>query len=169
MTHPPVHMTHTPATHTLTDIGHTLGTNVLAANTPASSALFATVHTALALFFLGMGLYGLAAPARLVRPFGIRLEGATARTEVRAVYGGFGVAMAALLGWAAADPADALRRGAVLAVAVALLGMAGGRLAARLAEPPGSWYPSWFYCGVEVCGGGVLLATVMATAPVPAT
>ncbi|MGP8301186.1 DUF4345 domain-containing protein [Streptomyces inhibens] len=165
MTHTLIQMTHTPATPALTDIGHTLGPHVLAANTPAADALFTAVHATLALFLLGMGLYGLAAPARLVRPFGIRLDGATARTEVRAVYGGFGVAMAALLGWAAADPADALRRGAVLAVAVALLGMAGGRLAARLAEPPGPWYPSWFYCGVEVCGGGVLLVTAMATAP----
>ncbi|MEU9113865.1 DUF4345 family protein [Streptomyces sp. NPDC048483] len=122
---------------------------------------------ALALFFLGMGLYGLAAPAALVRPFGIGLAGPAARTEVRAVYGGFGVAMAALLGWAATAPADPLRRGAVLAVAVALLGMAAGRLAARLAEPPGSWYPSWLYFGLELAGAGLLAAAVIRTATHP--
>ncbi|MFF3545161.1 DUF4345 domain-containing protein [Streptomyces platensis] len=131
--------------------------------TPAPTPLsipIAAVRVALALFFLGMGLYGLAAPARLVRPFGIGLNGATARTEVRAVYGGFGVALAALLVWTAAGPADPLRRGAALAVAVALLGMAGGRLASRIAEAPGSWYPSWFYFWVEATAGGALLATV---------
>ncbi|MGW1374797.1 DUF4345 family protein [Streptomyces sp. NPDC002446] len=133
------------------------------ASGPGTALPLTAVHLAFALFFLAAGLYGLAAPARLVRPFGIGLDGATARTEVRAVYGGFGVAMAALLGWAAVDPADLLRRGAVLAVAVALLGMAGGRLAARLAEAPGSWYPSWFYFWVEVFAGGALLATVTMT------
>ncbi|TJZ52213.1 DUF4345 domain-containing protein [Streptomyces piniterrae] len=133
-----------------------------ALNLPSTLTTATTATTAaLALFFLGMGLYGLAAPTALVRPFGIGLGGAAARTEVRAVYGGFGVAMAALLGWAAAGPTDALRRGAVLAVAVALLGMAGGRLAARLVEPPGSWYPSWFYFWAELTGGGLLLATTV--------
>ncbi|MFJ9851252.1 DUF4345 family protein [Streptomyces sp. NPDC101150] len=130
---------------------------------PALPAASCAAQAALALFFLGMGLYGLAAPAALVRPFGIRLGGPAARTEVRAVYGGFGVAMAALLGWAAAGPGDPLRRGVVLAVAVALLGMGAGRLAARIAEPPGAWYPSWCYFWVELAGGGLLLATVMGT------
>ncbi|MET8682231.1 DUF4345 domain-containing protein [Streptomyces sp. NPDC004647] len=117
-----------------------------------------------ALFFLGMGLYGLVAPAALVRPFGINLTGPTARTEVRAVYGGFGIALAALLGWAAADPSDHLRRGAVLAVGVALLGMAAGRLAARVTERPQSLYPSWLYFWLELCGGGALLTTATAWA-----
>jgi hypothetical protein len=36
------------------------------------------------LFFLGMGIYALAAPAALVRPFGITLAEPTARSEVRA-------------------------------------------------------------------------------------
>ncbi|WP_280366054.1 DUF4345 family protein [Nocardia abscessus] len=42
-------------------------------------------------FFLGMGAYALAAPAALIRPFGVRLTEPSARYEVRAVYGGFGV------------------------------------------------------------------------------
>ncbi|MGW3012265.1 DUF4345 domain-containing protein [Streptomyces sp. NPDC001219] len=129
----------------------------------ATAFTVAALRTACALFFLGMGLYGLAAPARLVRPFRIALNGATARTEVRAVYGGFGIAMAALLGWTAAGPVDPLRRGAALAVAVALLGMALGRLAARPVEAPESWYPSWFYFCVELIAGGALLATVLMT------
>ncbi|MGW7364075.1 DUF4345 family protein [Streptomyces sp. NPDC054841] len=66
---------------------------------------------AVALFFLGMGLLGLITPAALIRPFGIELTVPEARTEVRAVYGGFGVATGVLLGWAAAALA-ALRGGA---------------------------------------------------------
>jgi hypothetical protein len=55
------------------------------------------VILAVAVFFLGRGLYGLARPAGLIRPFGITLPDPTARAEVRAVYGGFGVAVAAVL------------------------------------------------------------------------
>lgn len=47
-----------------------------------------------ALFFAGMGVYGLAAPGLLVAPFRLTADSATARAEVRAVYGGFGVATA---------------------------------------------------------------------------
>lgn len=108
-----------------------------------------------AVFFAGMGLYGLAAPAALIRPFGIDLATATARTEVRAVYGGFGVAIAAVLVYALVD--DDARSGIVIAVGVALIGMAFGRLVARAVEAPGGFYPSWFYFFVEAIGGGALL------------
>jgi len=39
----------------------------------------------IAMFFVGMGLYALAAPAALVRPFGITLGESASRSEVRAV------------------------------------------------------------------------------------
>ncbi|MFF0267101.1 DUF4345 domain-containing protein [Kribbella sp. NPDC004536] len=107
-----------------------------------------------AVFFAGMGLYGLVAPAALVRPFGQVADGANARGEVRAVYGGYGVAVAGLLTVAAFD--DGIRRGAVIAVAVALAGMAAGRLAGCLAERPRGFYPNWFYFGVEVVLAAVL-------------
>jgi hypothetical protein len=117
----------------------------------------ATVLIALvAVFFLGMGLFGLVAPAALIQPFGIALTGPEARTEVRAVYGGFGVAIGALLGFAAAG-APALRPGAVLAVAAALGGMAFGRLVARAVDRPTHFYPSWFYFWVEVVAAGLLV------------
>jgi len=115
-----------------------------------------------AVFFLGMGLLGLAAPKRLIRPFGISLESATARTEVRAVYGGFGVAVAALLGFAAFD-VGGIQRGVAIAVAVALAGMAFGRLVARLAERPERFYPSWLYFWVEIVLAALL--TLAALAP----
>jgi len=42
----------------------------------------------------------LAAPAALVRPFRIALAESASRSEVGAVYGGFGLAIAGVLGYA---------------------------------------------------------------------
>ncbi|GAA3383820.1 DUF4345 family protein [Cryptosporangium minutisporangium] len=117
------------------------------------------VLVALAVLFAGMGVLGLAAPAVLVRPFGITLTGAAARTEIRAVYGGFGVAIAVVLILAVADPGG-IRAGAATAVAAALLGMAGGRLVARAVDVPRGFYPIWFYFWVEVAGAAALLLAV---------
>jgi hypothetical protein len=108
-----------------------------------------------AVFFAGMGVFALAAPNALVRPFGIALRGGEARTEVRAVYGGFGLAMAGVLIVAATDPAE--HAGMVVAVAVALLGMAAGRVIGRFFDRPKAFYPAWFYFWVEIVAGGVLL------------
>jgi Na+/glutamate symporter len=109
-----------------------------------------------ALFFLGMGILGLVAPAALIKPFGIELHNPEARMEVRAVYGGFGVAIAVLLAFAAAD-VGGLRKGAALAVAAALLGMAFGRVVGRAADRPSGFYPIWFYFFVEVTGAALLI------------
>lgn len=114
------------------------------------------VVVVVAVFFLGMGVYGLVAPAALIRPFGLGADTPDARTEVRAVYGGFGIAVAGLLTAAAAD-AGGIRTGAVVAVAVALFGMAAGRLIARCVERPSAFYPSWFYFWVETIAGVLLL------------
>lgn len=109
-----------------------------------------------AVFFAGMGLYGLAAPARLVAPFGTTLDGAAGRSEVRAVYGGFGVAIAAVLGYAAVSPD--VRAGVLLTVAAALAGMAAGRLASAF-DGPTAFYPNWFYFLVEAAAATALFAT----------
>ncbi|MGK8524367.1 DUF4345 family protein [Nocardia asteroides] len=109
-------------------------------------------------FFLGMGVYALAAPTALTRPFGIHLAEPSARYEVRAVYGGFGLAMAAVLAVAAAD-VGALRSGIMVAVAAALAGMAFGRVAAAALDERTAFYPNWFYCGVETIGAAVLFLT----------
>ncbi|GAA4231648.1 DUF4345 domain-containing protein [Streptosporangium album] len=102
----------------------------------------ATVVTiVVAVFFLGMGVYGLIAPAALIGPFGMVADSAEARAEIRAVYGGFGVGIAVLLALAVAD-VGGIRRGAVVAVAAALLGMAFGRLTAHVVERPSAFYPS---------------------------
>ncbi|GAA4548192.1 DUF4345 family protein [Amycolatopsis samaneae] len=114
---------------------------------------------AVAVFFLGMGVLGLVAPAALVRPFGIELRAPEAVSEIRAVYGGFGVAMAALLGAAVFD-VGGIRTGAVVAVAAALAGMALGRVVSRLAGTRTGGCPNWFYCGVEVVAAALLIMTI---------
>ena len=112
---------------------------------------------AVAVLFAGMGVYALAVPAAILAPFGVPVESADGRAEVRAVYGGFGIAVAALLGVAAADGGGA-REGILVAVGVALAGMAFGRLVARAFERPSGFYPVWLFFGVEVVGAAGLIA-----------
>jgi hypothetical protein len=111
----------------------------------------------IAVFFLGMGVYALAAPAALVRPFGITLGEAAARSEVRAVYGGFGLAIAAVLSYAAVADVD-VRTGIVLTVGAALAGMAFGRVAAAVVGDRTPFYPNWFYFLVEAVAAAALFA-----------
>jgi uncharacterized membrane protein YeaQ/YmgE (transglycosylase-associated protein family) len=108
-----------------------------------------------AVFFLGMGLFALARPAALIRPFGITLPIPESRAEVRAVYGGFGLAIAGVLALAASGhPA---RDGILITVAAALAGMAFGRLVSGLVDRPKAFYPNWFYFLVEAVGAAALL------------
>jgi hypothetical protein len=107
--------------------------------------------------FAGMGLVALARPERIVAFFGTRELTLDGRNEVRAVYGGFGLAIAGLL--CAAQQLPALRPGVLLAVAVALLGMAAGRVASALLDgSPGRW--PWIFMGVELAGGCALLGAM---------
>ncbi|GLX99412.1 DUF4345 family protein [Herbidospora sp. NBRC 101105] len=106
------------------------------------------VTVVVAIFFAGMGVYGLVAPEKLVAPFGMRVTSADGRSEVRAVYGGFGLATAAALTPAALD-AGTLRDGVLVAMALALGGMALGRAVAMLLERPSRCYPTGFYLVVE--------------------
>lgn len=108
-----------------------------------------------AVFFLGMGIYALARPAAMIRPFGIALPVPESRAEVRAVYGGFGLAIAGMLALAAIN--DGLRAGILLTVAAALGGMAFGRLVSGVIDMPKSFYPNWFYLIVEVVAAAALL------------
>ncbi len=106
-------------------------------------------------FFLGMGLYALAAPATMLRPFGFTLGSDAQRAEVRAVYGGFGVAIAAVLGYAAATPGE-VRTGVLITVGAALGGMALGRVASAVLGDRTSFYPNWFYYVVEAVAAAAL-------------
>jgi hypothetical protein len=121
-----------------------------------ASAVDTAVIAVMGVFFLGMGVYALVAPTMLVRPFGITLEHATSRSEVRAVYGGFGLAIAGVLAYAAAGPH---RTGILLAVGMALAGMAFGRLVSAVVDGRTAFYPNWFYFGVEAVAAAALLFT----------
>jgi hypothetical protein len=85
-----------------------------------------------AVFFLVMGLLALLSPTRFAAPLGLTLVPARGTNEVRAVYGGFGVVMAGLLVYAAGEPA--LRDGVFLTLALALYGMAAGRVISLVVE-----------------------------------
>ncbi|MGY4099145.1 DUF4345 domain-containing protein [Nocardia sp. R16R-3T] len=115
------------------------------------------VDIVVGVFFCAMGVYALAAPAALTRPFGIRLQRAAARYEVRAVYGGFGLAMAAMLAVAATHD-GALRTGIMVTIGVALGGMALGRLVSAVLDDRIAFYPNWFYCIVETVAAVALVA-----------
>lgn len=106
-------------------------------------------------FFLGMGVYALAAPQAILRPFDYDLATPAARAEVRGVYGGFGVAIAAVLAYAAVAPAE-VRTGILVTVGAALAGMAAGRLISAVLDDRTPFYPNWFYCLVEAIGAGAL-------------
>lgn len=109
----------------------------------------------IAVFFAGMGVYGLAAPDALVRPFGTTLGGAASRSEVRAVYGGFGLAIAGVLAYAVIEGGPP-RTGVLLTVGAALAGMAFGRLVSAVVDRRTSFYPNWFYFLVETIAAAAL-------------
>lgn len=121
------------------------------------STVGAVIIALIAVFFVGMGVYALAAPAAIVRPFGTTLGGAASRSEVRAVYGGFGLAIAGVLVYAAVADED-VRKGILITVGAALAGMAFGRLAAAVLGDRTSFYPNWFYCLVEAVAAAALFA-----------
>jgi len=109
--------------------------------------------------FAAMGLAALARPADVLAQFGVAVETPDGRNEVRAVYGGFGIAVAAVLAVAAlGDPSTA--DGIVVAVAVSLLGMAAGRLLSALRERPTGLYPVWVYFAIEIVSAAVLLLAI---------
>ena len=109
--------------------------------------------------FAAMGLLALARPREVLSQFGVATETAEGRNEVRAVYGGFGIAVAAMLAVAAlGNPSTA--DGIVYAVAFALAGMAGGRLVSAAIERPAGVYPVWVYFAIEIAATAALLAAV---------
>lgn len=115
------------------------------------------VIAVIGVFFAGMGCYALAAPDAIIRPFGITLGSAAARSEVRGVYGGFGLAIAGVLGYAAVADSG-VRAGILIAVGAALAGMAFGRLVSAVLDERTAFYPNWFYCLVEAVAAAALFA-----------
>lgn len=112
-----------------------------------------------ALGFAAMGLAALARPADVLAQFGVDVATADGRNEVRAVYGGFGLAIAAVLAVATiGDPSTA--DGIVVAVACALLGMAAGRLLSAMRERPSGLHPVWTYFAIELASAAALLIAI---------
>src|SRR5215207_2528524 len=104
----------------------------------------------------GMGVYAMAAPTAIIRPFGTTLGGAASRSEIRAVYGGFGVSIAGVLAYASFQDGD-IRKGILITVGAALAGMAFGRLVSTVVDSRTAFYPNWFYCLVEIVAAAALL------------
>jgi len=119
----------------------------------AESTLYLAIPVAV--FFLAMGLVALAQPARVLALFGVEVGTPEGRTEVRAVYGGFGVAIAGLL--AVALFVDEIREGTFWAVGVALFGMAAGRLLSFFMRERSPLWPTWTIFGAEVVMGAMLV------------
>jgi hypothetical protein len=109
---------------------------------------------AVASLFALMGLGALFRPDMVVRQFGGPPLSPAGRNEVRAVYGGFGVAMAGLLLWTFHAPA--LREGVTLTLAFALFGMAAGRFVSALIDRRLDRAPL-FYFVLEIAAGAALL------------
>lgn len=102
-----------------------------------------------AAFFAAMGFYALARPAAVLAIFGVRVETTEGTTEVRTVYGGFGVAVAAALTYAAlAEPPWG--RGLIFAVCVSAAGMAGGRIVGMAASRRAALFPTLTFLFVEL-------------------
>jgi len=114
-----------------------------------------------AIFFAGMGAAALVRPSFIWAPFGVAPSTPAARNEVRAVYGGFGIAVAILL--VLADRSSAgFRDGVLVAIAVALAGMAAGRVVGFAVETRSAGRFTLLFGAIEV-----LLAYALLEAALP--
>jgi hypothetical protein len=107
-----------------------------------------------ALLFTVMGVGALVVPDRVTQQFDVPPLTIAGRNEVRAVYGGFGIAMAAML-IVASTSAD-LRLGVGLTIGVALIGMAVGRLVSAVIDRSLPSRPL-MYLVVELLAAAVIL------------
>ena len=97
---------------------------------------------AAALFYALIGLAALLRPGRLLEGFGIVVETSDSRNEIRAVYGGFPLAVAGLLAFCLTE--TPLAGGILVALALASAGMAAGRLVSALVDRQLGRYPAIF-------------------------
>ncbi len=108
-----------------------------------------------ALGFVAMGAAALVAPNRVTEQFDIPPLSAAGRNEIRAVYGGFGLAMAAMLGVAVWS--SDLRTGICLTIAAALGGMAVGRLISAVTDRTFAPRPLLYFVIEAVLTGLILV------------
>ncbi len=115
-----------------------------------------TVMT-VAVAFLIMGLGALYRPLWVSRQFGIHELSRAARSEIRGVYGGFGIFLSFLL-WSAVLNPD-LRSGICLTVATALVGMAAGRGISMLVDRGIDRAPACYLVAEMVLGSAMFLVS----------
>ena len=111
---------------------------------------------AAAIMFLVMGVVTLIRPRTVSDTFGVPTITPDMRNEIRAVYGGFGVFMCGLL--LATFQYPETRNGVLLMVAVALLGMAAGRVIGFTIERPSGKWPYLYFVGEIILGALLLYA-----------
>ena len=119
-----------------------------------TESLAPVILGAVAVAFALMGIGALVRPTVVTRQFGIPALTAEGRSEVRAVYGGFGLAVAAMLVVAITTPD--LRAGIAITVAVALFGMAVGRVVSAVIDRSLSKVVA-LYLVIEVVAGVLLV------------
>jgi uncharacterized membrane protein YjjP (DUF1212 family) len=113
-----------------------------------------------ALFYFALGTLAILRPEQLLLGFGIQAKGVDARNEIRAVYGGFPLALSALLVSSLFSPG--LTRGILLCASVATLGMAVGRLISALIDHRIGKFPILFAL-VEVLIAGLIAVPLVFT------
>ena len=114
---------------------------------------------AVAAFYAALGAVCLVQPRRVPAQFGADANPPAAyRNEIRAIYGGFPLALAAVLVWATGASAD-VREGVLVAAAVSTAGMALGRLVSAAIDPAENRAP-WLWFGVEVVLVALLVAAI---------
>jgi hypothetical protein len=101
-----------------------------------------------------MGLGAIVAPTLVARQFDTPELSAAGRSEVRSVYGGFGLAMSTMFVVALLRPE--LRAGICYTTGAALAGMAGGRVLSALIDREIGRYPL-FYLSLEAGMATMLL------------
>jgi Domain of unknown function (DUF4345) len=95
-----------------------------------------------ALFFGMIGVSAMIRPRNLLRGFSIEAHEAESRNEIRAVYGGFPMAVAALLMFSLKRPD--LSDGILFTLAISSAGMALGRIVSVLIDRKLGRYPATY-------------------------
>jgi hypothetical protein len=116
-------------------------------------SLDSAIITVAAIGFMLMGLIAIAAPTRVTKQFDITVLSVNGCNEVRAVYGGFGLAIACML-WISLH-IFALRAGICLTVGAALAGMMAGRIVSLVLDHSIGRFPLIYGC-IEFVGAGLL-------------
>ncbi len=111
-----------------------------------------------ALLFAAMGLAALLRPALVADLFSLGSLRSDMRSEIRAVYGGYGLVIAGLL--YAASQSATLEVGIVITVACSLLAMAAGRLISLMIDGQLDRFPAIFLA-IEVVFGALLIVSIM--------